>query len=306
MIKKAACLGVLLLCACALVKKEPDHPLFRCWQSTLHGPNLMYRFEAERCLQYKDGVLKVIPVARYEADRIILDRFGSEEEAGYAFKGNILALQPPLLGKHFEPMEDVPPELVLEPMSFPDPDSLSPETVETLQKDLLERLKADQEVRKNFTDPNDKAALDKMAETDASNTAWLKETVTEHGWIDADRFGESASSAAFLLVQHSGDLPLMLAALPWIEKDVKARKLDGQAYALLFDRLHLRLGKRQRYGTQFKDNDKGETVLLPLEDPDKVDEYRKELGIFSLAKYIEFMESMLGKDVVVPGYEKPE
>ena len=60
----------------------------------------------------------------------------------------------------------------------------------------------------------------------------------EHGWIDAGRFGSAASKAACVIVQHSGDVSMMMAALPEIEKDVKARQLDGQAFALLNDRLN--------------------------------------------------------------------
>ncbi len=124
-----------------------------------------------------------------------------------------------------------------------------------------------------------------MATVDADNTKYLIELVREVGWIDVERFGAPAAGNAFLIVQHSGNLPLMLAALPPIEKDVKAKRLDAQQYALLFDRVRVMLGERQRYGTQLGSNPQGELVVIPLESRERVDELRKELGLFPLGDY---------------------
>lgn len=126
-----------------------------------------------------------------------------------------------------------------------------------------------------------------MMQVDDDNTTWLKKVVVEHGWIDSTRFGTKAANAAFLLVQHSGDLPLMTAALPQIGEEVKAGRLDGQNFALLFDRLQLMQGGRQRYGTQvMKVGSQGDWVVHRLEDPDRVDERRKEMGLGPLEKYL--------------------
>jgi hypothetical protein len=86
----------------------------------------------------------------------------------------------------------------------------------------------------------------------------------------------------------------MLAALAPIEQDVKAKRLkDAQPYALLFDRTRLLLGEKQRYGTQIGADSKGGMVVLPLEDRQKVEEFRKEIGLFPLSKYL----AAFGKDV---------
>ena len=71
------------------------------------------------------------------------------------------------------------------------------------------------------------AARQPKSGVDADNTAWLREQMRELGWIDASRFGPDASFAAFLIVQHSQDLPLMLAALPEIEADVRAKRFNA-------------------------------------------------------------------------------
>jgi hypothetical protein len=145
---------------------------------------------------------------------------------------------------------------------------------------------------------NDKAALEaasrEMKAVDADNTAYLSSTCTEVGWIDTARFGKNAANAAFLIVQHSENLPLMLAALPGIEADTQAGSLDGQSYALLFDRSRLRLGERQRYGTQVVQDESGALVVSLLEDRKKVDSYRKILGLGTLAEYLDDVKKAYG------------
>lgn len=174
-----------------------------------------------------------------------------------------------------------------------------------IQAELRQRLKTDQEVR---TNPGKASEVETV---DAENTAWLETVTRKWGWIDAKRFGTESARAAFLIVQHSGNMPLMIAALPEIEKDVKAKRLpDGQGYALLYDRVQLNLGKKQRYGSQFGQSEKGELTIFPLEDPAKVDLYRKEMGMQPLADYITILERMTGmkaqREDAPPKTSKPE
>ena len=65
----------------------------------------------------------------------------------------------------------------------------------------------------------------------------------------------------------------------------RAGWFDGQNYALLFDRLQLRLGYLQRYGSQLTTID-GESLLMPCEDIARVDELRSEVGMGKLAQYL--------------------
>jgi hypothetical protein len=158
--------------------------------------------------------------------------------------------------------------------------SLAPDEVTAIQAELERRRVLDQAVR---TDPRRR---DRMATVDADNTAYLRRIVADIGWIDAERFGPAAAGAAFLLVQHSGDLPLMSAALPEIEKRVRPGSADAQSFALLYDRTQLMRGGKQRYGTQVREMETGELVVSRLEDPDRVDERRAALGLMPLRQYL--------------------
>lgn len=180
-----------------------------------------------------------------------------------------------------------PPRIV--PLTLGTRREVAADEVDKIRDELGRRRTVDQAVRR------DRSRHPEMAEVDADNTAYIKEVVKDVGWIDVARFGQGAADAAFLLVQHSGDLPLMLAALPEIEKDVRAGKAHGQNFALLYDRTQLMSGGKQRYGTQVTENEDGKLVVRKLEDPDHVDARRKELGMRPLRAYL----ALFGDDVKI-------
>ncbi len=173
--------------------------------------------------------------------------------------------------------------------------AVSPERLEALQAELAVRMEKDQELRrKSDLGPDDWEIISAI---DQDNVAYLKQLIADIGWIDRDRFGGDASQAAFLIVQHSSDLPLMLTALPLLEKAAKATGKGG-SFALLYDRSQLRLGRKQRYGSQLGGSPDGTGMALsPLEDPEKVDERRAELGMQPLAEYLERFKARNGDKV---------
>lgn len=179
----------------------------------------------------------------------------------------------------------VPAALDLVPYDWPEDIEVEDETVAALQQDLAARKAEDQRVR-GFEGQPSQAQLDEMRAVDEDNLEFLVGIVEELGWIDAERFGREAANAAFLIVQHSSDLRLMCSALPRIEADVRAGRLGGQAYALLFDRYQLDIGFQQRYGSQIGRSERFGSVLMPCEDIEHIDERRAELGMGPLAQYL--------------------
>jgi hypothetical protein len=126
-----------------------------------------------------------------------------------------------------------------------------------------------------------------MRRIELENVAYLKTVVEAYGWPDAERFGAEATFAAFLIIQHCDEPELMGFALPFIEADVKAGRLQGGAYALLYDRYRLQTNRPQRFGSQVIFDAQGEPVAERLEDPEHVDERRKEFGLGPLASYLQ-------------------
>jgi hypothetical protein len=56
--------------------------------------------------------------------------------------------------------------------------------------------------------------------------------------------------------------------------------------ALLEDRVALRTGHKQIYGSQITSNAAGENVVDALDDPENVDKRRAEVGLGPLADYV--------------------
>ncbi|WP_245157590.1 DUF6624 domain-containing protein [Brevundimonas sp. A19_0] len=134
------------------------------------------------------------------------------------------------------------------------------------------------------------AAFDAMAAPiqalDDRLLAELLTLVPPEGWFTIDRYGERASGAAFLIIQHS-DVEQWRRFVPILEPLALAGEIDGQDYGLMYDRLAVSEGRPQRYGTQV--TCKGGRWVIDyenLEDPDRADERRASIGfVGTLAEY---------------------
>lgn len=203
---------------------------------------------------------------------------------------NFCASYQDTVGEQYNKLDAVPEEMQTKPLAFGAQSSVGPDKLKEIQNEMAKRFKTDQAVR------TDLRRQTEMQSVDVDNAAYITKLVKEFGWIDVDRFGNEASNIAFLIVQHSGQLPLMLAALPEIEKDFKAEKLkDAQPYALLYDRVKIDTCQKQRYGSQIGEEEDGTPFVFPLEDRANVDKLRKEIGMPPLAQYLLFFEMRAGK-----------
>lgn len=110
--------------------------------------------------------------------------------------------------------------------------------------------------------------------------------VPPEGWFLPDVYGERASNAAFLIIQHS-DLEQWRRFVPVLEPLALAGRIDAQDYGLMYDRLAVNEGRPQRYGTQITCK-AGKFVVdwENIEDPENADARREALGIpGTLAEY---------------------
>ncbi|HKB15438.1 MAG TPA: DUF6624 domain-containing protein [Planctomycetota bacterium] len=265
--------------------KGEFEPRMGAWRA-LFGKEAI-ALEADRVIWFRDGEL-LFYRARHDRLGLFLEQWGRRERVGIAINGSALSLRTATGDRAFTRATGVPGCLVLPRFDLGPALPLPEERIREIREELARRSGADQAVRK------DPARRGEMEAIDKANTAFLKETVGRVGWIDAPRFGREAAGAAFLLVQHSGDLSLMAAALPAIEEDVRAHRVDPQDYALLFDRLQISMGRRQRYGSQIGQDDAGRPVVLPLEDRSRVDAQRGALGLIPLQAYLEALRNMFG------------
>ena len=163
------------------------------------------------------------------------------------------------------------------------------------RQQLAERGRTDQAVREGFGAGGvfDSAQVVAMGRTDSANTTWVKAYVARWGWPTAAQVGREAVEAAFFIVQHAvHDTAFMRAMLPAIEEARRRGDLDGGAVALLTDRVEVKAGHGQIYGTQLSLKG-GKLVLDPIADSAGVDVRRKRMGLPPLAEYLRKVDSVL-------------
>jgi len=125
-----------------------------------------------------------------------------------------------------------------------------------------------------------------MKETDSINLIKVKAIIDKHGWLGSDIIGDQGNSALFLVIQHS-DIATQEKYLPLMRDAVKNGKAKASSLALLEDRVALRQGKNQIYGSQVVwDMKTNEHYLMPLDDPENVDKRRSQVGLPPLAIYL--------------------
>ena len=171
----------------------------------------------------------------------------------------------------------------------------SPTVLAEARRELESRGRADQDVRKGFGVGGkiDSAQIVAMGRVDSANTAWLKSHVARWSWPTRAQVGDEAVRTAFLIVQHAvHDTAFMRAMLPSINASYRRGELNGGAVAALTDRLEVKAGRPQIYGTQLSLKD-GRWVLDPIGDSLRVDERRKSMGLPPLAEYLRMVDSVL-------------
>jgi hypothetical protein len=170
-----------------------------------------------------------------------------------------------------------------------------------LRDELLEMREEDQAVRAVLMQAMQAGQADNVPQElfeqgkkiDLENTERLKEIIVELGrWPGTNLVGQDGADAAWLLAQHADQSPQ--AQKFFVEKlrvAVDEGKAPPKHYAYLVDRVRLKNGKTQLYGTQF-DVVNGDLKLRPVEDPDELDERREEMGLESLDEYLERSRKM--------------
>ena len=158
-----------------------------------------------------------------------------------------------------------------------------------LRRELSEMVRVDQEMRQILMAKGqaiDEAELEKCVTIDRRNTARMKEVVQAHGWPGKTLVGADGAHAAWLLVQHADfDVEFQARCLLLLEAAVKRGEAAAVDAAYLVDRVRVNQNKPQVYGTQFRLKDDGTYEPQPIEDPQRVDERRRSVGLVTLAEY---------------------
>lgn len=155
--------------------------------------------------------------------------------------------------------------------------------------DQLSRYNYLEAIKKKTDTARADSLLAIMRKQDLENLVAAKAIIAKHGWLGPQDVGMNASQGLFLIIQHA-DLKTQEAYLPIIRTAEKQGKLLSSNLAILEDRVRMRKGLKQLYGSQgFSDKKTGKKYFYPIEAPDGVDDRRKSMGLIPMQEYAKAM-----------------
>lgn len=260
-------------------------------------------FQGDLCIMASEGH-QVISTVQYDGKtaRCTNAASGITMPGELTLEDEMLVLRVPSmnLGISYRRLDEIPESVRLDAYVL-GTRQLNATQLAAIQAEIAQRMKQDQNVRSkamNVTEQTlssvEGGALHAMITVDQENTSRLVELTQDVGWLSKKRFGRETQHGAFLIVQHSGSVRLMRTILPLIEEEVKGDPTLGQCYALLYDRLQLNLGKKQRYGTQTQPDPDGRITIARLEDRARINEWRKEMGMNTIEAFAKQLGSQSG------------
>jgi len=167
---------------------------------------------------------------------------------------------------------------------------------------------ADQTPRLNYLNARQKkestARVDSlrkvMVQQDHDNLVKAIGILDKYGWQSPQKVGLQGSQALFLVIQHA-DLPTQKKYLPMFREAEQKGEILSSNLAILEDRINVRDGKKQLYGSQATtDPQTGKMFFYPIADLDHLEERRKRMGLDPMTVYAKTM----GMDWNMEEYKK--
>jgi hypothetical protein len=132
---------------------------------------------------------------------------------------------------------------------------------------------SDQKIRREHS-------LIKNAKEDHRNQELVISIIEKCGMPTLQEVNQEQMNAIWLGLQHT-ESKYRIKYFPLIEKAVKNGDLSKEQYALMKDRIRMDEGKPQIYGSQIENG-----KLYDLENPETVNERRREMGLEPIEDYL--------------------
>lgn len=149
----------------------------------------------------------------------------------------------------------------------------------------------DQEIRYEFLEAyrapvRDQARIDSLTRemqlVDSINQVAICNILDKYGFVGSDKVG-NACAVFWLVIQHA-PVELQKKYFNLFERAAHNGDISLEQVAMMDDRIAMHEGRPQRYGSQIVDG-----KLYRLLNPDKVDQWRKEMGMPPLDDYLKQM-----------------
>jgi len=129
---------------------------------------------------------------------------------------------------------------------------------------------------------------------DIENTEAMKRIVEEIGWPTVSKVGQEASDAAWLLVQHADHNPEFQQLCIELMKNQAEGEVRKSHVAYLEDRVRVNTKREQLYGTQFRETQDENGIIIkyeprPIEDREHVNKRRALADLDTLEEYTEIL-----------------
>ena len=132
-----------------------------------------------------------------------------------------------------------------------------------------------------------------------ANARELETMIAEVGWPASRIAGDEGAEAAWLVAQHAIGLPgFQRKCLELLKAAVAAGEAPAWQMAMMADRVRTFEGRPQLYGTGFAWDDEGELSPRRIEDPERVDRRRAEVGLEPLEMAV---AKLRARDAAEPG-----
>ena len=156
--------------------------------------------------------------------------------------------------------------------------------------DQSDRLKMN-DIKKKYgmQSPEMKALWQQIELKDSINLVKVKQIIDNYGWPGPEEVGKKGSKTIFLVIQHADSLT-QVTNLPLMREAVKQKKAAPEHLALLEDRVLIKQGKPQIYGSQVKTNAAGKNEFYPILDEKNVNARRASAGLEPLEKYARYFD----------------
>jgi hypothetical protein len=153
------------------------------------------------------------------------------------------------------------------------------------KEDQTDRLKIDR-IQKQYGWQSEQmqSLWKKIHVQDSINLIKVKSLIDTYGWLGPDEVGKQGARTIFLVIQHADSLT-QVTYLPVLQEAVKNGKAQPQELALLEDRILIKQGKEQIYGSQVRTNESGKYEFYPIKDEANINKRRASVGLEPLEKY---------------------
>lgn len=275
---KTQCNGQSYLYDSLIVKAKNSYKNHNYKESAIHYHNAFQVFGGKAYPQDRYESAKAWSLTG-EKDTAFFDLFRLVEKTSF-LEYNLLITEPAYKFLHNDERWNHLLEII-NPRKEMYNDSLAHLLSEIGENDQKYRLLLDGERRPYDQEPSDsfKSILRKIVFYDSLDLLLVSSIIDKYGWLSQNEVGRQGNSALWLVIQHA-ELDVQLKYFPIMKEAVNKGKAQWRDLAYLEDRILMRQGKKQLYGTQYKLNPSSHQMeLWDIEDPINLNKRRHSVGL---------------------------